>query len=98
MSRDGSESQRRMIEHYLKEKGYDNTLETLQYECTLADKAAQRQAVEQASGRQHILHHTHDDPKAYSEQYSQLRQFVSGASLDAYKMELEQAPFFSFLF
>ena len=81
----------RGIANYLQKKGYINTLESLQYECSLPDKEAQVQAVEQASGRQNILLQPRDDPKAYSEQYSQLRQFVSGASLDAYKMELEQA-------
>ena len=85
------ENFQRGVENYLKNKGYINTLESLQYECSLQDKEAQVQAVEQASGRQHILLQPRDDPKAYSEQYSQLRQFVSGASLDAYKMELEQA-------
>ena len=75
---------------YLKQKGYTQALETMKFEASLKEKAAQERALDGAPVKLNILHHAEEDPKLYSEQYSMLRQFVSGSSLDVYKMELEQ--------
>ena len=93
LDQDHEQKQRDTIEKYLREKGFEETLNTLQYECSIKDKAIVSAAVEGATKNQHILHHSPDDPKKHSEQYSKLRDFVSGSSLDVYKMELEQVLF-----
>jgi len=45
---------------------------------------------EHASQRQHILDRPIDDPKEYAKHYEKLCEFVSGSTLDNYKLELEQ--------
>jgi len=82
-----------MVDNYLREKGFSNTLETLNYECSMKDQALRTTAIEGATKKLHILHNTVEDAKTYTEQYQKLREFVSGSSLDVYKVELEQVLF-----